>query len=263
MLLFLVQLFGLTLFSIGSVQAQEENDITKLFRNYIQEVDALNQTKNIENLVKLLDRDFELNKTEVTLNGNTRNITIDRANHLRTLQQIFLTEAIQVNISIEQIYKATSGKKTAVISASIKADVKYEDNEAQKVTILINAVGANKNGTWKFIQMDNIEVIDERNLGKCPCRYTQTKQGFETEVVYPSGFAYSKKQDAFTFRLEDGVKTITVNDQLYQWKKNGELLNVTDGKNTALGTTTDNKKAVSFILGDLYKSNCTEFIERN
>lgn len=259
-ILFLIQF----LVSLNPAEAQEEKEITQLLKSYISEINTLSQSKKIDNLKKLLADDFMAHESEIALNGSVRHLSRNRETHLRLLQQrIAYAEGISIDASLERIFHATSGEKTAYIMAELKINVQYEGNPAEKVSIFVNAIGSKIDGIWKLTETDNVIMVDEKTLGKCLCSFYERDAGFATEVVYPSGFAYEKKMDAFTFRLQDGVKTISVNDQLYHWKQNGEIVNITDGKGgKALGTTNDSKKAATIVLSDLYQTHCIEFIMR-
>lgn len=257
---FIIATIGSLIIVYGTVNAQEDQAIIELFRNYIAEINNLDKSKSTDNLKKLLSPDFVINQTQVALEGNIRRFSHDREEHLGGFREIYLTEGVTLASNIERVLRTTSGLNTALIIAEVKANISYDGKVGQKVTNFVNAIGSQTNGEWKLTQIDNVTVPDERTIGNCPCRFYERGNGFATELAYPSGLEYETKLDVFTIRNGQAARTIKMNKQLYNWKSNGEVMSADEKE--VLGTTNTPKEAVTLILAEVYKDRCIKIIAR-
>lgn len=136
-----------------------------------------------------------------------------------------------------------------------------DGKSAEKGGFSVN-MAATKNddtGEWKFVHSDNIRTVEERNAGTCISYFYERKNGYVTEVYYPTGFEYQKNLDVFTLRNAGGKRTININYREYEWETGGKVLDVYNDTKTEIGSSKDPKEAITFILGQLYGDNCLSF----
>ena len=245
------------------VKSQDE-PMTKLFKEYIKELNDLNKTKDLNRVLKFLDPSFETNQTYIGLSGVARRSTRDFSDFAADLQVFTTDRDIQLNLKIDKINDVVQGSRSGTITASLTMDVLVDGKIAEKgsFNITMAAIKAKAGSRWLFVHSDNIRTVEERNAGRCICYFYERKNDFVTELSYPVGFDYYKILDTFKFRNHNDVRTVHVDDRWYEWEKSGKILDLQDEAKTEIGTAQDPKGVAVVILGQIYQENCLSFTTR-
>lgn len=254
----------LTLFS-GRVNAQEEI-VSKLFQDYIKEVNNLDKTRDVKRVLRFFDQNFQTNQTYLGLQGVVSRSSQDISGFAKGLQGLISDRDIKLNLTVNKITNISQGRTKATISANLTMDLLVDGNSAEKGGFVVNmaATKSQKTGEWRFVHSDNIRTVEERKAGKCVCYFYERKDGYVTELFYPVGFEYENKLDVFTMRTDDNdLRTIKANYRQYEWDKSGKVIDVFyEDSRKEMGTAKNAKDAITLILAEKYKNNCLGFTQK-
>ncbi len=245
----------------GSLVVAQNEPVARLFTQYIESIDALNETKNITTVEKFLSDNFMINETYVGLKGEVIRSSKDLTTFLSGLSGIVNNENIKVDMSIIDITNVDQGESKATISANLnmylqsEADGQIIEEDGFAVTMI--AVKDDQTGQWQFVHSNNIRTVEERNAGNCSCYFYSREDRFITELIYPAGLEYKKHLNVFGVKGDGNNRIIISDNGDYQWGANGELWELST--KTRVGTTKDEKEAVTMILGRMYGGNCLKF----
>lgn len=246
----------------GYLMAQDE-PIEKLLYGYVDEVNALNKTKDISRLLKFFDIDFRANQTTISLTGKLSRKSSTLNEFLGELEGLVKSDLdIDPNLDIKEIVNIEQGTNKATITANLGTDVMIEGKDSEKNSITVTMIASlSKDGDWKFVHSDIISNINEKNTGKCYCYfYERGSNDFITMLYYPDGIEYERAYNAFSFKGNENLQKVKSDHGMYEWAK-GDLLSVeTNGEKKIVGKATSNKEVMVNILGQMYSENCLDFV---
>lgn len=249
-------------FSSGIAQSKSMEDN---FNDYIAEINALNQTKDIKKVVRFLSRDFVYTDTYIGLTGRSRRVEGNFTDYKNSIKGLMSNEDIDLNMKVVKINNIVEDEAFGTISATLSMGlaVNQKDLEKNEFTVTMTAI-VDKLGKWKFIQSDVIRTLSERMAGTCVCYFYERNDDFVTELIYPSGFDYVRILNDFKFRTYDDKRVVKSGYKQFEWNKDGSMkeLYTEDEEIQLLESAADKKAAALSILSSMYSYECTDIVVR-
>ncbi|MGB0525334.1 MAG: hypothetical protein ACPGJS_20335 [Flammeovirgaceae bacterium] len=251
-------IFFILMMFTHQVTAQNE-PIEKLLKDYIKELNALGQTKNLDKLKPYFDKNFKTNQTFIGLGGTITRSSGELKDFMKELANLTTDSDVKMNLEIAKIHNVIQGDKNATLSAVINMEI-VVDGKSYESSVVSTSVIARKNekGEWKFVHFDNIRTVKGKAAGKCISYFYERPNSYVVAVLYPGGIEYLKSFEHIFIKTKGGQSLLNTDYGQYTWTK-GKVMNP---QNEEIGSATTEKEAISLLLKNLYKGNCITFITK-
>ncbi|TPN87271.1 hypothetical protein [Aquimarina algicola] len=246
------------LFSIGvfyPVKAFNDKDpVKKLLVEYINKMNALNQGTKKADVLNLFDDKYSGNTVYVNLSGALVRKNYEKKDISSQLDDIIDDDNYQFKLMLDKVVFQSQKERAGTISAVVNFESLINKKSAEKGTMLMDIVAIQVNGGWKIVQNNMVRVSEAKDIGECVCYlYEKGTTKFVTEVYYPSGLEYSQEFDAFQVTTKNNKRIIKSNSNEFYWSRDTGKVSF---KGTQIGRAENSRKAVEFVLKDLYKDSC-------
>ncbi len=246
------------LFSIGvfyPVKAFNDKDpVKKLLVEYINKMNALNQGTKKADVLNLFDDKYSGNTVYVNLSGALVRKNYEKKDISSQLDDIIDDDNYQFKLMLDKVVFQSQKERAGTISAVVNFESLINKKSAEKGTMLMDIVAIQVNGGWKIVQNNMVRVSEAKDIGECVCYlYEKGTTKFVTEVYYPSGLEYSQEFDAFQVTTKNNKRIIKSNSNEFYWNRDTGKVSF---KGTQIGRAENSRKAVEFVLKDLYKDSC-------
>ncbi len=254
-ILILIFLFS----SIHQVKAFNEKDpVKRLLVDYINKMNALTQGTQKEDVLNLFDEKYRGNTVFVNLSGTLVRKNYSKKDIASQLDDIVDDNNYQFRLTIDKIVFQSQKERAGTISAVINFESFIDKKLAEKGTMLMDVVAIRINGGWKIVQNNMVRVSEAKDIGECVCYfYEKGTTKFVTEMYFPSGLEYSQELNAFQVMTKDKKRIIKSDSKEYYWNVNTGKLTYKGGQ---IGQTTNSRKAIEFVLKNLYKESCVNIV---
>lgn len=233
-----------------------EEPIKKLLMDYINKINALNQGTKKDDVLGLFDEKYSGNTVYVNLSGALVRKTYEKKDISSQLDDIIDDDNYDFRMTLDKIVFQSQKERAGIISAVINFESSIDKRLAEKGTMLMDIVGVRVNGGWKIVQNNMVRVSEAKDIGECVCYvYEKGSTKFVTEVYFPSGLEYSQEFDAFQVTSKDNKRIIKSNSNEFYWSRSTGKLTFKGG---SLGKAQSARKAIEFVLKDLYKDACVK-----
>ncbi|WP_299886446.1 hypothetical protein [uncultured Lacinutrix sp.] len=251
--------FVLTIALLSSITGNsQEKKVTSILKSYIEASNNLSETKDINNVLSLFDKQYKNNIAYVGLTGVVNKSTINFDQLSKQLSDNLKNENYNFKMSIGDIIYESQKQKAGTVSALINFESKIEGKIAEKGTILMNIVTSLVQDEWKIINNNTVRVSEASEIGNCVCYlFSKGESFFNAETYYPAGVEYNREYKSYRVSIKDGKRTIVNrgnNDKTFVWAENGDILD--DG--VKIGTAETSDKAVQVVLSSVYGETCTK-----
>ncbi|WP_282085227.1 hypothetical protein [Aquimarina algiphila] len=236
----------------------EKDPIKKLLVDYINKMNALTQGTQKEDVLNLFDDKYSGNTVYVNLSGALVRKNYEKEDIASQLDDIINDDNYRFKLTVEKIVFQSQKERAGTISAVINFESYIEKKIAEKGTMLMDVVGIRVNGGWKIVQNNMVRVSEAKDIGECICYvYEKGTTKFVTEVYFPSGLEYSQALGAFQVTTKNNKRIIKSDNKEFYWNKDTGKLTLKGGQ---IGKANNPRKAVEFVLKDLYKESCVNIV---
>lgn len=244
-----------TLLSFFTGFAQKK-EVTTLLKSYISASNALNETKDVNNVLNLFDKKYINNIAYVGLTGVVNKSSIDYNQLTKQLEDNLKNANYNFKMTIGQIVYESQKQSAGTVSAVINFESTIDGKTAEKGTILMNIVAALVQDEWKIINNNTVRVSETSEIGNCVCYlFSKGDSFFNAETYYPAGVKYDREYISYRVSVKEGKRTIVnrSNNKVYTWLENGDVLD--NGKKIGSAETSD--QAIQSVLTSVYSETCT------
>ena len=253
--LFLVLLF---VFDGSASWANNGQPIEKLLSEYINKMNALTQGTNKMDVLELFDEKYSGNTVYVNLSGALVRKNYSKKDISSQLDDIIDDNNYKFRLTLDKVVFKTQKERAGTISAVVNFESFIDKRLAEKGTMLMDMVAIRANGGWKIVQNNMVRVSEAKDIGECVCYvYGKGTTKFVTEVYFPSGLEYSQEFDAFQVTTKDNKRIIKSDNKEYYWSRDTGKLTFKGGN---IGRAENSRKAVEFVLKNLYKDSCVNIV---
>ncbi len=245
--------------SISHSHAFNEKDpIKKLLMDYINKMNALTQGTQKEDVLNLFDSKYVGNTVYVNLSG-----ALVRKNYVKKdissqLDDIINDDNYKFRLTLDKIVFQSQKERAGIISAVVIFESFIDKKIAEKGTMLMDIVTIKSNSVWKIVQNNMVRVSEAKDIGECVCYvYGKGSTKFVTEVYFPSGLEYSQEFDAFQVTTKNNKRLIKSDSNEFYWSRDTGKLTF---KGTVVGRADKARKAIEYVLKDLYKDSCVNIV---
>ncbi|MEW7277739.1 hypothetical protein ABW636_04005 [Aquimarina sp. 2201CG1-2-11] len=243
---------------IYSKEFNEKDPVKKLLVDYINKMNALTQGTQKEDVLELFDGKYSGNTVYVNLSGALVRKDYSKRDISSQLDDIINDNNYSFKLTLDKIIFQNQKEIAGTISAIINFESSVDNRLAEKGTMVMNMVVVRVKGTWKIVQNNMVRVSEAKDIGECICyMYEKGTTKFVTEVYFPSGIEYSQELNAFQVMTKNEKRIVKSESNEYYWNKNTGKITLKGGK---IGQTSDSKKAVQYVLKDLYKDSCVNIV---
>ncbi len=243
---------------VQSKEFNEKDPVKKLLVDYINKMNALNQGTQKEDVLELFDSKYSGNTVYVNLSG-----ALVRKDYLKKDISSQLNDIVNDNnynfkLTLDKVIFQNQKELAGTISAIINFESSIANKLAEKGTMVMNLVAIKVKGSWKIVQNNMVRVSEAKDIGECVCYvYEKGNTKFVTEVYFPSGIEYSQQLNAFQVTTKNSKRIVKSQNKEYYWNRDTGKLTLKGG---GIGQTTDTKKAIQYVLKDLYKDSCVNIV---
>ncbi len=245
----------------GQHQAQANNGkepIKTLLMEYINKMNALTQGTKKEDVLELFDEKYNGNTVYVNLSGALVRKNYSKNDISKQLDDIINDNNYTFRLTLDKVVFQTQKERAGTISAVINFESFIDKKIAEKGTMLMDIVAISSNGGWKIVQNNMVRVSEAKDIGECVCYvYGKGSTKFVTEVYFPSGLEYSQEFDAFQVTTKNDKRIIKSDSNEFYWSRDTGKLTFKGG---AIGKADNARKAIEFVLKDLYKDSCVNIV---
>ncbi len=236
----------------------EKEPVKTLLMEYINRMNALTQGTKKGDVLELYDEKYSGNTVYVNLSGALVRKNYNKKDIASQLDDIINDDNYKFKLMLEKVVFQTQKERAGTISAVINFESFIDKRLAEKGTMLMDIVAIQVNGGWKIVQNNMIRVSEAKDIGECVCYvYGKGSTKFVTEVYFPSGLEYSQEFDAFQVTTKDAKRLIKSDNKEFYWNRdNGKLT----FKGSQIGRADNARKAIEFVLKDLYKDSCVNIV---
>jgi len=254
-------LFIITFISFSSLQTRafsKEEPMKKLLMQYIEKMNALNNGTKKGDVLELFDEKYKGNTVYVNLSG-----TLVRKNYSKKDISVQLSDIVndinyKFKLILDKVVFVTEKERSGTISAVINFESYIDQKIAEKGTMLMDLVAIQSNGGWKIVQNNMIRISEAKDIGECVCYiYEKGSTKFVTEVYFPSGLEYSQDLNAFQVTSKESKRIIKSDNNDFYWSRDTGKLTF---KGASIGKATNARKAVEYVLKNLYKDSCVNIV---
>lgn len=245
--------------SVFQVKAfNEKTPIKELLVDYINKMNALTQGTQKEDVLDLFDEKYSGNTVYVNLSGALVRKNYNKDDVSSQLDDIINDNNYQFKLKLEKVVFQSQKERAGTISAVINFESFIDKKIAEKGTMLMDLVAIRVNGAWNIVQNNMIRVSEAKDIGDCVCYvYGKGTTKYVTEVYFPSGLEYSQRLNAFQITSKDNRRIIKSDNKEFYWNRDtGKVL----FKGGQLGKAENARKAIEFVLKDLYKDSCINIV---
>lgn len=236
----------------------EKDPIKKLLGDYINKMNALTQGTQKEDVLSLFDDKYTGNTVYVNLSGALVRKDYDKKDISYQLNDIINDDNYRFKLTLDKVVFQSQKERAGTISAVINFESYIDEKIAEKGTMLMNLVAIGINGGWKIVQNNMVRVSEAKDIGECVCYvYEKGTTKFVTEVYFPSGLEYSQDLDAFQVTTKNNKRIIKSDNNEFYWDRETGKLTLKGGQ---IGKTNEPRKAIEFVLKDLYKESCVNIV---
>ncbi len=236
----------------------EKEPMKKLLMEYINKMNALTQGTKKGDVLGLFDEKYKGNTVYVNLSGALVRKDYDKKDISSQLDDIINDDNYGFKLTLDKIIFHSQKETAGTISAVINFESFVGKKSAEKGTMLMNLVGIRVNGGWKIVQNNMVRVSEAKDIGECVCYvYGKGSTKFVTEVYFPSGLEYSQEFDAFQITTKNDKRIIKSDNNEFYWNRGSGKISF---KGTLIGKAENARKAVEFVLKDLYKDSCVNIV---
>ncbi|MCK8521103.1 hypothetical protein M0D21_05975 [Aquimarina sp. D1M17] len=232
--------------------------IKKLLVDYINKMNALTQGTQKEDVLRLFDEKYVGNTVYVNLSGALVRKNYEKKDISNQLDDIIGDNNYKFKLTLDKVVFQSQKERAGTISAVVVFESFIDKRLAEKGTMLMDLVAIRVNGGWKIVQNNMVRVSEAKDIGDCVCyMYGKGSTKFVTEVYFPSGLEYSQEFDAFQVTSKEGKRIIKSDNNEFYWSRDTGKLTF---KGDQLGKAENAKKAIEFVLKDLYKDSCVNIV---
>ncbi len=236
----------------------ERDPIKKLLMDYINKMNALTQGTQKEDVLGLYDEKYRGNTVYVNLSGALVRKNYEKEDIASQLDDIINDNNYRFKLIIEKVVFQNQKERAGTISAVINFESYIDKKIAEKGTILMDVVGIRVKGGWKIVQNNMVRVSEAKDIGECVCYvYEKGTTKFVTEIYFPSGLEYSQNLGAFQVTTKNNKRIIKSDNNEFYWNRETGKLTL---KGEQIGEANESKKALEFVLKDLYKESCVNIV---
>ncbi|WP_024772466.1 hypothetical protein [Aquimarina macrocephali] len=245
--------------SVHPVKAFNEKDpVKRLLVDYINKMNALTEGTQKEDVLSLFDEKYRGNTVFVNLSGTLVRKNYSKKDISSQLDDIIHDDNYQFKLTIDKIVFQSQKERAGTISAVINFESFVDKRLAEKGTMLMDVVAIRINGGWKIVQNNMVRVSEAKDIGECVCYfYEKGTTKFVTEMYFPSGLEYSQELNAFQVMIKDKKRIVKSDSKEYYWNVNTGKLTYKGG---LIGQTSNSRKAIEFVLRNLYKESCVNIV---
>ena len=243
----------------GLIHGYSYNEpIKKLLTDYIKTINALNQGSKKSNVLELFDEKYRGNTVYVNLSGALVRKNYEKKDISTQLDDIINNDNYDFKLTLDKVVFQSQKEKAGIISAVVSFESFIDKKLAEKGTMLMDIVGIRINGGWKIVQNNMVRVSEAKDIGECVCYvYEKGSTKFVTEVYFPSGLEYSQELNAFQVTTKDNKRVIKSDSNEFYWNRDTGKLTF---KGDMVGEASNARKAVEYVLKDLYKDSCVNMV---
>ncbi len=227
--------------------------IEDFFKSFISSINNITDSNSLVNVAQYLSDDYQSNATYIGLKNEVLENKQTKTEFLAGLQGILSAEQATINLSINNISNVSQDDSKATISGNIIMHLYINDKLAEKNTFDVTMLAKKIEDNWKFVLNRSTRSVEERISGRCTCLLYERENRYVTELMYPTGFNYSKSLDLFAVKDKMDHRLIMHNGHEYRWNIDGQLI---DEAYNTLGKATDAQAAIRLILAKLFEQNC-------
>ncbi|MBP2831754.1 hypothetical protein J8281_06090 [Aquimarina sp. U1-2] len=236
----------------------DKEPVKQLFLDYLNKMNNLNQGAQKKSILSLYDEKYSGNTVYVNLSGALVRKNYTKKDIASQLDDIINDDNYKFKLTLDKIVYQIQKERAGTISAVINFESFIEKKIAEKGTILMDVVAIRINSEWKIAQNNMVRVSEAKDIGECVCYvYGKGNTKFVTEVYFPSGLEYSQELGSFQVTERDNKRIIKSDNNEFYWDKDsGKLI----FKGNEIGKATEAKKAIEYVLKNLYKASCVNIV---
>jgi hypothetical protein len=236
----------------------QDKPVTQLLKTYIKATNNLEADQNPDNIMMLLDKNYQNNTAYIGLTGALHRTSTTYGQFAEQIAEDIKNHNYNFTMALSKTVYESQKETSGTVSALINFESKIDGKVAEKGTILMNIVATKSQGEWKITQNNTVRVSEESEIGNCVCYlFSKGKSFFNAETYYPAGVKYEREYKSYRVSIKDGKRTIVNrgnNDRTFTWADNGDVL---DG-GRKIGTAVTPDEAVQAVLTFVYGKTCTK-----
>jgi len=236
----------------------KEEPMKKLLMQYIEKMNALTKGSKKENVLQLFDEKYKGNTVYVNLSGTLVRKNYSKKDIDSQLDDVVNDNNYKFKLILDKVVFVTEKERSGTISAVVNFESYIDQKIAEKGTMLMDLVAIQSNGGWKIVQNNMIRISEAKDIGECVCYiYEKGSTKFVTEVYFPSGLEYSQDLNAFQVTSKESKRIIKSDSNDFYWSRDTGKLTF---KGASIGRATNARKAVEYVLKNLYKDSCVNIV---
>ncbi|MEQ8714431.1 MAG: hypothetical protein RIC80_15535 [Cyclobacteriaceae bacterium] len=254
-------LLAVVLAPLTSIYAQEQN-VEKVFRAFVEEVNNLDDTKDVNLVLTFLDDNFTSERTIAGPMGTMFTETESLEQFQEGLEELTVDRDISSELKIESLEVEMNGENAARVKTSVKVTIDVDGKLGERAAIDATFLMAQKSGEWKMMRAQISRSVAQRNVGECFFKLNRRDSDYVSEVFYPTGFEYIVNNDIVQVLNEGNERFISINYQEYPWNEDGTVVSLIDDQNVELGTADKQEDAIILVLSKKYENTCLRLVKR-
>jgi len=235
-----------------------EKPIKKLLTDYINKMNALTTGTQKNDVLALFDEKYRGNTVYVNLSGTLVRKNYSKKDINSQLDDIVNDDNYKFKLMLDKVVFEAEKERSGTISAVVNFESYIDKKIAEKGTMLMDIVAIKTKGEWKIVQNNMVRVSEAKDIGDCVCYvYEKGSTKFVTEVYFPSGLEYSQDLNAFQITTKESKRVIKSDNNNFYWNRDTGKLSF---KGENIGKASNARKAVEFVLKNLYKDSCVNIV---
>lgn len=247
-----------------ALQAQAQDDIEAelkaIVENFAKDYVGLPETKNANRVIGYMDEKLEYSIFVLTISGSSRFQQGTYNNFATYVQYLIRTDLEVLRYDVSNIHVSQYSETNGTVTYNVNYETKEADGLWVKGKETVTMAMEKKNGDWKVVYYNIVQVEDEKYKGTCLCEiFASQAEGGEIVVktTIPSGRSYTTHFDNFEFRSSNGETMIKTSDSVFRRLASGKVVAVEADEEIELGMAQNKRDIVLTIVREyLYKDSC-------
>lgn len=241
-------------------QADIEAELTAMVENFAKDYVALPNTKNADRVIGYMDESLTYSIFVLTISGRSRAQRGSYENWSTYIRSLIRVDLEELRYDVSNIHVPQYSEKNGTVTYNVSYETKEADGLWVKGKETVTMAMEKKDGDWKVVFYNIVQVEDEKYKGTCLCEiFASQSEGGEMVVktTIPSGRSYTTKFDNFEFRSSNGETMIKTSESVFRRLGNGKVVAIEQDEEIELGMAQNKRDIVLTIVRDyLYKDSC-------